>query len=84
MIFSISNFKGIKPNADRITGTKGGYREVDEMLKHVKNSECRLRRSKETRMNTDTVIRIYGDADNTNSFSKLAKEGVNPLADFFC
>ncbi|KAL5266989.1 hypothetical protein ACHWQZ_G004133 [Mnemiopsis leidyi] len=56
-------------------GQVDDYVEVHKLLKTVQNCECRLRRSKETRMNTDTVIRIYGESERSQNFNKFAKDG---------
>lgn len=57
-------------------GPNDGNSEVDVVLRHIQSKECRLKRSKETRMNTDTVIRIYGDSSDKDNLIKLAKEGA--------
>jgi len=56
-------------------GREGKHVDVSGVLKQVQNSECRLRRSKETSMNTDTVIRIYGESADMQNFGKFAKDG---------
>ena len=69
---SLSNLQN---NNYKLAGRDGKHVDVSGVLKQVQNSECRLRRSKETSMNTDTVIRIYGESADMQNFGKFAKDG---------
>ena len=65
----------LQNNNYKLAGRDGKHIDVSGVLKQVQNSECRLRRSKETSMNTDTVIRIYGESADMQNFGKFAKDG---------
>eukprot|EP00116_Pleurobrachia_bachei_P009461 sb/3469723/ len=56
-------------------GKSGTDEQVGEVLTTLHNSGCQLRRCKETKMNTDTINRIYGQ-DTKPEFARAAKEGM--------